>query len=341
MQDIEDDNGNDGKKVDQGPQYDVHFCLPYDRNDHNNNNNDNATGSPFIRTTTSSRRRIYHGVCTLARRDTIINAANPITSFKTIPWDNEGRLLICEIPHLHLVFMNVYALNGTTYPYRDPITGMVMGTRHERKRAFHSLLAGEVRRYHHPHHPHHDHDNDGDDDDDNGDDGSGQKITIPHKSGPGSGSRSGGGWQVIIAGDMNISRTPLDSHPALRMGEEHVRSRADFETKFLSSPSPSSPSSSSSSAVIETGSWLGMLDTFRHLHPTLAKYTYRPTHHQSWNISGDRVDMILVTRGLEGSVKMADMLDDDEGKEGERGSSDHVPLFLELDLDLDLDLEGG
>ena len=222
--------------------------------------------------------------------------------------------------------MNVYALNGTTYPYRDPVTGIEMGTRHERKRAFHGLLAREVRRYLH-HDPDGSHELDGDDDDDD-DDGSGQKILTPRKSGSesGSGLGSGGGWQVIIAGDMNISRTPLDSHLALRMGEENVRNRADFETKFLSSPCSSSPSTSTSSS----GSGLGMLDTFRHMHPTLAKYTYRPPHHQSWNISGDRVDMILVTRGLEGSVKVADILDE----EGERASSDHVPLFVELDLDL-------
>ncbi|KAI4251967.1 MAG: hypothetical protein L6R42_008167, partial [Xanthoria sp. 1 TBL-2021] len=30
------------------------------------------------------------------------------------------------------------------------------------------------------------------------------------------------GWDVVLAGDMNISQTPLDSYPQLRMGKEHV-----------------------------------------------------------------------------------------------------------------------
>lgn len=45
-----------------------------------------------------------------------------------------------------LAVWNVYAVNGTEAAYRSPETGQVVGTRHERKRAFHAQLLGECRR---------------------------------------------------------------------------------------------------------------------------------------------------------------------------------------------------
>ena len=30
------------------------------------------------------------------------------------------------------------------------------------------------------------------------------------------------GWDVVVAGDINISRSHIDSFPQLRMGKEHV-----------------------------------------------------------------------------------------------------------------------
>ncbi|KAL2038787.1 hypothetical protein N7G274_008545 [Stereocaulon virgatum] len=111
------------------------------------------------------------------------------------------------------------------------------------------------------------------------------------------------GWGVVVAGDMNISRGGVDSFPQLRMGEEHVRNRADFEEKFIRG--------------------LGMIDTFRMVRGEERKFTYRPTN-KPWGAGGDRVDMVLVTRGLEESVKEADILDSEE----DRGPSDHVPLFV-------------
>lgn len=115
------------------------------------------------------------------------------------------------------------------------------------------------------------------------------------------------GWGVVIAGDMNVSRSFVDSFPQLRMGEEHVRNRTDFEVKFRKD--------------------LGMVDTFRLVHGQQRKFTYRPRN-KPWGTGGDRVDMILVTKGLraQGRVREADVLDDEE----ERGPSDHVPLFVEL-----------
>ena len=116
------------------------------------------------------------------------------------------------------------------------------------------------------------------------------------------------GWDVVVAGDMNISRSHIDSFPQLRMGEEHVRNRADFEEKFIKD--------------------LDMLDTFRLVHGQQRKFTYRPRN-KPWGAGGDRVDMILVTKGLgaQGRIREAGILDSEE----ERGPSDHVPLFVGLD----------
>jgi len=116
------------------------------------------------------------------------------------------------------------------------------------------------------------------------------------------------GWRVVVAGDINVSRTPADSFPQLRMGDDHVQNRADFERKLIAD--------------------LGMIDTFRHVKGTEKKYSYRPTN-KPWGTGGDRVDMILVTTGLKDNIKEADILD---GSPDERGPSDHVPLYVTLRL---------
>ena len=198
-----------------------------------------------------------YGVCTLVRRDV------KDVAVKRGNWDLEGRVLLAEIPSLGTVVINVYAVNGTTNDYRDPETGKVVGNRHDRKRAFHSLLAKEVEGYENK------------------------------------------GWSVVVAGDINISRTKIDSFPKLRLGEDHVKNRVDFERKFVAE--------------------LGMIDTFRVVHGEERKYTYRPRN-KPWGAGGDRVDMVLVTMGLKKLVKDADILDNED----ERGPSDHVPLFVQL-----------
>ena len=117
------------------------------------------------------------------------------------------------------------------------------------------------------------------------------------------------GWDVVVAGDINISRSHVDSFPQLRTGQLHVRNRADFEEKFIKD--------------------LAMVDTFRSVHGEQRKFTYRPRN-KPWGAGGDRVDLILVTKGLEaqGRVRGADVWDSEE----ERGPSDHVPLFVEVGI---------
>ncbi|KAL9098611.1 MAG: hypothetical protein Q9163_005763 [Psora crenata] len=233
----------EGPDVGNNRLYDAHFCLPRDRY--------NATGFGG---------KVY-GVCMLVRRDL------EAEEVKSVNWDLEGRVQLCEIPGQNLVVFNVYAVNGTSSDYRDPQTGKVVGSRHDRKRAFHTLLSNEVKQY----------------------------ETM--------------GWSAVVIGDINISRTTIDSFPQLRMGEEHVKNRADFERKFMHG--------------------LGMIDTFRRLKGDERKYSYRPPT-KPWGSGGDRVDMCLVSKGLAPRLDDADILDN----VNERGPSDHVPLCLTLSASL-------
>lgn len=221
--------------------YDAHLCLPRDKY--------NATGFGG---------KVY-GVCTFIRKDIA-----PETVVKTVEWDLEGRVQVIELPISALTLFNIYAVNGTLNDYRDVNSGKVIGTRHDRKKAFHSYLANEVKIY------------------------------------------EDKGWTVIIAGDLNISRTPIDSFPQLRMGSDHVANRADFEEKFIHG--------------------LKMLDTFRLMHGNKRKFSYRPRN-KPWGAGGDRVDLMLASKGLKDAVKEADSLD----TELERGPSDHVPLFVTIE----------
>ncbi|KAL8654993.1 MAG: hypothetical protein Q9226_003215 [Calogaya cf. arnoldii] len=236
---------SDDRPTEASRLYNAHFNLPRDKH--------NATGF---------RGKVY-GVCTLVRRDVAESSTtNPVD------WDLEGRVLVTELPDHGIVVFNLYAVNGTTNPYRDPESGKTIGDRHMRKRIFHTQLRNECSRYE---------------------------------------SR---GWDVVIAGDMNISQTPWDSYPQLRMGKEHVINRQHFADTFMKGKD-------------EGG--LGMRDSFREVHGLERKYSYRPPG-KVWGDSMDRVDLILVSEGTK--IKRADILD----SELERGRSDHVPLWVEVEV---------
>jgi exonuclease III len=253
----------DGNENEVG--YTAHFNLPRDKF--------NARGFGG---------KVY-GVCTLVRND-IPGIHDVSAQIKMVNWDLEGRVLLLELPEKKIVVFNVYAVNGTENPYRDPHTGTVIGTRHDRKRAFHTELARECKQYEER------------------------------------------GWIVVVAGDMNIARSPIDGFPGIRLGDAHVKNRADFERKFMSK-----------------NEGLGMLDTFRQLHGEERKYSYR-SRGVEWGASCDRVDMIMISRhagrttemsnhGLDSEARQnwwdlleADILDE----ELERGPSDHVPIYATL-----------
>lgn len=245
--------------------YTAHFNLPRDKF--------NARGFGG---------KVY-GVCTLVRNG-LLGTNDVPPHIKTVEWDLEGRILLLELPEKKIVVFNVYAVNGTENPYRDPNTGIVTGTRHTRKRAFHTELARECNQYEER------------------------------------------GWTVVVAGDINVARSPIDGFPGIRLGDAHVKNRADFERKFMS-----------------RNEGLGMVDSFRHLHGEERRYSYRSRGVQ-WGASCDRVDMILVSRqqgkdyGMNSSklstppaatgwhLIEADILDN----ELERGPSDHVPIYATL-----------
>lgn len=240
----------------QEPSYTAHFSLPRDKY--------NARGL---------RGKVY-GVCTLIRDDLLSGEDLAVEDLmKEVPWDLEGRVLVLEVPRRKLAVFNIYAVNGTDNPYRDTQTGQIIGTRHDRKRAFHAELKAECEKYERK------------------------------------------GWTVVISGDQNIARSPLDGFPGRRNGQEHVKNRVDFEEKFIHGK--------------EHGG-LGMIDSYRALHDGEKKYSYRGRNRE-WGSSCDRVDLILV---LEESLtqkkitlKEADILDE----EMERGPSDHVPLYITIE----------
>jgi exonuclease III len=117
-----------GSSAEKGPKYDVHFVLPTDRH--------NARGL-------GGSGKVY-GVCSVVRSDL---CGDFDVSTRTVGWDREGRVSViqfrCHASGTKLAVFNIYAVNGTENDYRDPETGDVKGTRHDRKLAFHRSLMEE------------------------------------------------------------------------------------------------------------------------------------------------------------------------------------------------------
>ncbi|KAF1986726.1 DNase I-like protein [Aulographum hederae CBS 113979] len=108
---------------DTGPEYKAFFTLPNDPH--------NARGL-------GGEGKVY-GVCSIIRSDF---HDSHISRIRSVEWDQEGRVNVVETND-KLAIWNIYAVNGTSNPYRNPKTGEVAGTRHDRKLAFHRLLAEE------------------------------------------------------------------------------------------------------------------------------------------------------------------------------------------------------
>ncbi|KAF2198409.1 DNase I-like protein [Delitschia confertaspora ATCC 74209] len=126
-----------------GPDYEVYLTLPTDRH--------NARGL-------HNAGKLY-GVASIIRSDFLKSS---VLDVRTVDWDSEGRVSVIEIeppspsptdfPSCSsspgkglgkMALFNIYAVNGTDSPYRDPSTGAVIGTRHDRKLAVHRLLRDE------------------------------------------------------------------------------------------------------------------------------------------------------------------------------------------------------
>lgn len=197
-----------------------------------------------------------------------------------------------------LALLNVYAVNGTSAPYRSPGAGKITGTRHDHKLRFHELLRDEC-------------------------------LDLERR-----------GFDVVIAGDLNIARGRLDGWPGLRtFPRQHCLNRAHFNTRFFGEEDNEraeaylSESLSEATRGIETGgedAFFDGVDVFRALRGKERRYTYHPRSGDEWGTSCDRVDLIVTSRKLvdAGKVLDTDILDSVQ----ERGTSDHVPLWIKIRL---------
>jgi exodeoxyribonuclease III len=105
---------------------------------------------------------------------------------------------------------------------------------------------------------------------------------------------------VIAAGDWNVSRTALDTHPRLRTEEPHARARAELN------------------ALLER---LELVDIWRHLHPGERAYTW--FNPRARGLDAARVDYIVLSPDLVPRVRAASILE-------RHPWSDHAPIALEL-----------
>jgi exonuclease III len=244
------------------PKYEAYFTLP--------NDSYNARGL-------RGSGKVY-GVCSIIRSD-LRQKYN--VSIRTVDWDKEGHISIVKLKYSsnRLAIFNIYAVNGTDNPYRDPTTGAVRGTRHDRKLDVHRLLRQEC-----------------------------QELEAK-------------GWDVLLGGDMNVAPDARDGHPKLRtFPHQHSVNREDFHEQLLGGG---------------TGKGLNGVDVWRQMHGDDRRYTWF-SRTREWGTSCDRVDCFIAGRRAwdTGLIKACGVMD----SEAERGSSDHVPIWVDVELKADEDL---
>lgn len=122
------------------------------------------------------------------------------------------------------------------------------------------------------------------------------------------------GWGLILGGDFNVARGPLDGWPGLRtFPEQHNKNRQDFNEKFF-----------------ENEDGLQGIDVWRELKGAERRYTYFPRG-TTWGSTCDRVDLFMSSGRLfrAGDILDTGVLDNAH----DRGPSDHVPLWVEMRVD--------
>lgn len=316
-----------GVLADGGPPYDAHFVLPSDPH--------NARGFGG---------KVY-GVAAVVRRDFM---QQQVECVREPAWDREGRVQIIETrgfgsleqhsgagdsspsrePSLvhgqevtteqhrrrpgKLAVINIYAVNGTSNPYRSTHTGAVSGTRHDRKLAVHTellqeahalevrgfsvVIAGDLNVAR------------------SSIDGYPNLRTSPHQ-------------HVLNRADFNhkffsSNTLPADSAKVretrycldrLHSNGEGRRGRGEEEEPEKQPLSP---------AALRG---LNAIDTFRHVNGDLRKYSWH-SRTREWGTCCDRVDLVLASRSLEDSIAGAGICDNLRG----RGPSDHCPVWVDI-----------
>jgi exonuclease III len=122
------------------------------------------------------------------------------------------------------------------------------------------------------------------------------------------------GWDILLGGDINVAPDARDGFPKLRtFPQQHVLSRADFHEKFLGGKDEG----------------LKGVDVWREMHGDERRYTYF-SRGREWGVGCDRVDYFVAGKGVweKGCVRACGIMD----SEAERGSSDHVPIWVDFEL---------
>ncbi|ETS87087.1 hypothetical protein PFICI_00915 [Pestalotiopsis fici W106-1] len=284
---------------DGGPEYKVEFNLPADPY--------NAKGFGG---------KVY-GVATIVRRDFMAEAVQEI---REVPWDREGRIQIIETKELSLplgllseplptcadsdddkeaeelakskfAIINIYAVNGTTNPYRSTHTGEQVGTRHDRKLAVHSEILIEAKTL----------------------EAKGFHVIIA------------GDLNVActkLDGHPKLRTTPY---------QHVLNRRDFVQKFFLGQDLDMAPSKAAYNGYEKRLSQAGDIqsfsgvDTFRNRHIFKQRFSYHPRG-VPWGSTCDRVDLIITSQSLEDNILDSGIYDSPR----DRGPSDHCPIWVEI-----------
>jgi exodeoxyribonuclease III len=113
---------------------------------------------------------------------------------------------------------------------------------------------------------------------------------------------------LVIAGDINIAPAEVDVYdPRAFVGSTHVS--ADERSRLT--------------AILDSG---GLVDAYRHLHPTEQQFTWWDYRGGSFHKNlGLRIDLALISEAL--ASRLTECAIDREFRKGEK-PSDHAPLLL-------------
>lgn len=216
-----------------------------------------------------------YGVGTLLREDF---ASQYVADVRHAHWDLEGRVTIIKLRpeqtkvDIHktqpvanngqiepLAILNVYAVNGTTAPYRSPETGSVVGTRHDHKLNFHTRMRDECL----------------------GLESRGYVVVIAGDLNIARGGLDGHPKLRTYPRQHSVNRA--DFNAKFFGDEDNARAEAYITGDGIRK---------------EVEARFDGVDVFRALRGKERRYTYHPRSGDDWGSSCDRVDFIIVSRAL-------------------------------------------